>query len=65
MVRGLVLELTHAYGVQEIFGFRYGFEGIVPRFGHEPLRLGPAMVGSVHHQGGTILGTSRGSQDPG
>ena len=65
VVRGLVLELTHAYGVQEIFGFRYGFEGIVPRFGHEPLRLTPAMVGSVHHLGGTILGTSRGSQDPG
>jgi 6-phosphofructokinase 1 len=65
VVRGLVLELTHAYGVQEIFGFRYGFEGMVPRFGHEPQRLGPALVGSVHHQGGTILGTSRGSQDPG
>ena len=65
VVRGLVLELTHAYGVREIFGFRYGFEGIVARFGHEPLRLGPAMVGSIHHQGGTILGTSRGSQDPG
>jgi 6-phosphofructokinase 1 len=65
VVRGLVLELTHAYGVREILGFRYGFEGIVPRFGHEPLRLGPAMVGSVHQQGGTILGTSRGGQDPG
>src|SRR6185369_4777655 len=65
VVRGLVLELTHAYGVKEIVGFRYGFEGIVPRFGHEPLRLTPAMVGSVHHLGGTILGTSRGSQDPG
>jgi 6-phosphofructokinase 1 len=65
VVRGLVLELTHAYGVQEIFGFRYGFEGIVPRFGHEALRLTPAMVGSVHHLGGTILGTSRGSQEPG
>jgi 6-phosphofructokinase 1 len=65
VVRGLVLELTHAYGVQEIFGFRYGFEGIIERFGHEPLRLGPSLVGSVHHQGGTILGTSRGSQDPG
>ncbi len=65
VVRGVVLELTHAYGVREILGFRYGFEGIVPRFGHEPLRLSPAMVGSIHHQGGTILGTSRGSQDPG
>jgi 6-phosphofructokinase 1 len=65
VVRGLVLELTHAYGVPEIFGFRYGFEGLVPRFGHETLRLRPEMVASIHQQGGTILGTSRGAQDPG
>jgi 6-phosphofructokinase 1 len=65
VVRGLVLELTHAYGVKEILGFRYGFEGMVARFGHTPLRLGPELVASIHHQGGTLLGSSRGSQDPG
>ena len=64
VVRGLVLELTHAYGVNEIFGFRYGFEGMVARFGHTPLRLGPELVASIHHQGGTLLGSSRGGQDP-
>jgi 6-phosphofructokinase 1 len=64
VVRGLVLELTHAYGVQEIFGFRYGFEGMVARFGHTPLRLVPEMVASIHHQGGTLLGSSRGGHDP-
>jgi len=65
VVRGLVLELTHAYGVKQIFGFRYGFEGMVARHGHEPVRLGPAQVGEIHQQGGTVLGTSRGSQEPG
>jgi 6-phosphofructokinase 1 len=65
VVRGLVNELTHAYGVKEIFGFRYGFEGLVGRFGHEPVRLSPATVSDIHQQGGTVLGTSRGSQDPG
>jgi 6-phosphofructokinase 1 len=65
VVRGLVLELTHAYGVREILGFRYGFEGLVAKFGHPPLPLAPAIVGSIHQQGGTILGTSRGGQDPG
>ena len=65
VVRGLVLELTHAYGVKQIFGFRYGFEGMVARHGHEPMRLGPAQVGDIHQQGGTLLGTSRGSQEPG
>jgi 6-phosphofructokinase 1 len=65
VVRGLVLELTHAYGVKDIFGFRYGFEGMVASHGHEPMRLGPAQVESIHQQGGTVLGTSRGSQDAG
>jgi 6-phosphofructokinase 1 len=65
VIRGLVLELTHAYGVKEIYGFRYGFEGLVARHGHAPLRLGPAEVSEVHQKGGTMLGTSRGSQDPG
>lgn len=64
VVRGLVLELTHAYGVKEIFGFRYGFEGLVARHGHEPERLGPDKVGDIHQQGGTVLGTSRGGQEP-
>jgi 6-phosphofructokinase 1 len=65
VVRGLVLELTHAYGVETIFGFRYGFEGMVARLGHEPILLRPDMVASIHQQGGTILGTSRGGRDPG
>ncbi|MES1172616.1 MAG: ATP-dependent 6-phosphofructokinase [Bacteroidota bacterium] len=65
VVRGMVLELTHAYGVKEILGFRYGFEGMVARHGHEPMRLGPAQVESIHQQGGTVLGTSRGGQDAG
>jgi 6-phosphofructokinase 1 len=65
VIRGLVLELTHSYGVKDIFGFRYGFEGMVTRHGHEPVRLGPAWVSEIHEKGGTVLGTSRGSQDPG
>jgi 6-phosphofructokinase 1 len=64
VVRGLVHELTHAYGVTRIVGFRYGFEGLVARFGHTPMTLGPAEVSDIHQQGGTVLGTSRGNQDP-
>src|SRR4051812_41999519 len=63
VVRGLVLELTHSYGVKDILGFRYGFEGMVARHGHEPVRLAPAWVSEIHEKGGTVLGTSRGSQD--
>ena len=65
VVRGIVLELTHAYGVQEIYGFRYGFEGLVARYGHPPIPLRSEMVATIHHQGGTVLGSSRGSQPVG
>ncbi|HVU52830.1 MAG TPA: ATP-dependent 6-phosphofructokinase [Polyangia bacterium] len=64
VVRGLVLELTHAYGVPEIHGFRYGFEGLTRR-GLPPVRLVPELVADIHQHGGTVLGTSRGAQDPG
>jgi 6-phosphofructokinase 1 len=63
VIRGIVLELTHAYGVRDVFGFRYGFEGLTRR-GLPPRRLGPEQVADIHHDGGTVLGTSRGGQDP-
>jgi 6-phosphofructokinase 1 len=64
VVRGIVLELWTGYGVRQIFGFRYGYEGLIARFGHEPVALDPTAVAAIHHQGGTVLGTSRGGQDP-
>ncbi|MEY2934503.1 MAG: hypothetical protein RL033_5252 [Pseudomonadota bacterium] len=65
VVRGLVVELTHGYGVSQIYGFRYGYEGLVRRHGIGPVRLTPTVVSDAHHEGGTMLGTSRGNQDPG
>ncbi|KYF88210.1 diphosphate--fructose-6-phosphate 1-phosphotransferase [Sorangium cellulosum] len=64
VIRGLVLTLAHSYGVQHVFGFRYGYEGLVARFGHAPMRLDPGSVEEIHRMGGTVLGTSRGNQDP-
>ena len=63
VIRGLVLELTQGYGVNEVFGFRYGYEGLVRRHGIGPVRLTPTTVADIHQQGGTSLGTSRGEQD--
>jgi 6-phosphofructokinase 1 len=65
IIRGVVMELYHRYGVTRIFGLRYGYEGLVPRFGHVPLALRPASVATIHTFGGTILGSSRGAQDAG
>lgn len=63
VVRGLVLELTQGYGVEQITGFRYGYAGLVRGLGEEPVKLTAASVAHIHHEGGTALGTSRGGQD--
>ena len=65
VVRGLVYELSRGYGAQRILGFRYGYEGLISRYGHQPLVLTPESVESIHHHGGTVLGSSRGNQDAG
>lgn len=64
VVRAIVLSLHHHYGVRDVLGFRFGYEGLVPRLGHEPLRLTPDGVNRIHHLGGSVLGSSRGPQDP-
>src|SRR5215475_12708268 len=63
VIRSLFLELHHAYGVKEVFGFRWGYQGLDPEHGVEPLVLTHEMVDGIHLQGGTILGTSRGPVD--
>ncbi|NOT57689.1 MAG: ATP-dependent 6-phosphofructokinase [Deltaproteobacteria bacterium] len=65
VIRSLVLTLTHAYGVRQILGFRYGYAGLVSQSDFPPLHLTPAVVDTIHQQGGTLLGTSRGPQDIG
>jgi 6-phosphofructokinase 1 len=63
VIRGIVMELWHGYHVFDILGVRYGFEGLVLKNGHPPLKLRPEAVSSIHSFGGTILGTSRGPQE--
>ncbi len=63
VIRNLVMGLYHSYGVTRIFGFRYGYEGLVPQYKHEPILLDPESVSDIHAQGGTILASSRGQQD--
>jgi 6-phosphofructokinase 1 len=56
--------LWYRYGVRNILGLRYGFEGLVKSFDHAPVVLDPEIVEDIHQHGGSILGTSRGHQDP-
>jgi len=63
VIRGLVLELADNYGITEVLGFRDGFRGLVDG-DVAPMTLSRAVVADIHNRGGTILGTSRGNQDP-
>jgi len=63
VIRAIVLSLYYLYGVRTVFGFQFGYEGLVPKFGHPPLELTPEKVSRIHEMGGTLLGSSRGSQE--
>lgn len=63
VIRSLVMELYHRYGVKNITGVRYGFQGLIPKFGHKVLELTPEAVDDIHAEGGSILSSSRGIQD--
>lgn len=62
VVRAVTMVLWHRYGVQDILGIRYGYEGLNPTLGHAPIPLTPQTVEDIHQHGGTILGSSRGPQ---
>ncbi len=62
VIRAIVMSLFHHYGVKTVYGFPFGYEGLAPKYGHKPLELKPESVSSIHQIGGTILGSSRGSQ---
>ena len=63
IIRSVVLELYYGYGVKQIYGFRYGLQGFIPRYGHDVMDLSPEVVVDILERGGTILGSSRGPQN--
>lgn len=64
VIKGLVNVLEESYGVEHILGIRYGYKGLTRQSQHPPIRLTSSSVDQIHKQGGTILGSSRGNQDP-
>lgn len=64
VIRTIVMQLYHTYGVHRILGFRYGFQGFIPSYRHEVKDLTPDSVRNIHNLGGSILSSSRGPQDP-
>lgn len=63
VIRSIVMGLYYFYNIRNIIGIPYGYEGLVPAFGHGFVDLTLDRVRNIHQFGGTILGSSRGAQD--
>lgn len=64
VIRSAYLELTHNYDVPRVLGIRNGYLGLNPESGLKPVELTVHSVDEINNQGGTVLGSSRGPQDP-
>ena len=65
IIRSIVLELHHIYHVKSIYGIRHGLQGFIPEYQHDVVDLNPDTVSGIQNTGGSILGSSRGTQDIG
>ncbi len=63
VIRSIVMESYYRYGSKKIYGIRYGYNGLNPAKGYEPIELKPDVVRDIHMDGGTMLGSSRGGTD--
>ncbi len=61
VIRELVMQLWYVYQCQNIMGIRYGYQGLAMKGAMEPVVLTPDFVSNIQSQGGTILGSSRGT----
>ncbi|MCC6123941.1 MAG: ATP-dependent 6-phosphofructokinase [Pirellulales bacterium] len=60
VIRSVVVALQLNYGVRNVLGIRYGYQGLCFR-GDPPVKLTLDMVDGIDKKGGTILGSSRGT----
>ncbi len=63
IIRSIVMTAYTYYGINSVYGFRNGYQGLNPEYCLQPMKLYPDIVDSITELGGTILGSSRGPQD--
>lgn len=63
VIRTITLSLVWEYGIQNVHGFRYGYQGLTKNAPKRPILLTPDLVDDIHLKGGDILSSSRGPQD--
>ena len=64
VIRAIVMTAHHEYKVSSVLGIQYGLAGFIPEHGYDVIELTPDFVSRIHEFGGTVLGSSRGPQDP-
>ena len=64
VIKGVVQTLENDYGIKDILGLPYGYKGLTRKCRFEPISLSAGSVRHLHLNGGTLLGSSRGNQDP-
>lgn len=63
VIKGVVETLNQEYGIKDVVGIPYGYAGLADPRRHPPILLDADKVDTIHLEGGSILGTSRGMQD--
>ncbi len=64
VIRSVYSELAYNYLVPRVLGVRDGYMGLNPASGLQFVELTPTFMEHIHYLGGTVLGSSRGHQEP-
>jgi hypothetical protein len=65
VIRSVTRELLLNYKIKQVFGVRFGYQGMNPAVGLPPTDLTRDVVENINEFGGTMLGSSRGPQEIG
>lgn len=64
VIREIVNTLSQSYGIGgKVIGIQGGYRGFWDFDTYTPIELTPDLVANIHHEGGTVLGSSRGGFD--
>jgi 6-phosphofructokinase 1 len=64
VIREITKTLLQSYGIGgTVYGIQGGFRGFYDFENYQPIELTTELVQNIHHEGGTVLGSSRGGFD--
>ena len=54
VIKSIAITLTQQYKVNNVLGFRYGYQGLARNATHPPITLTPEIVDNIHNKNVTI-----------